>query len=199
MTASVSKMFQQELLQVESSATCDLGRILNGRRREEPYRLAFSGGGIRSATFIWACFKPWRKPSSCTYSTSFHVSGGGYIGGWLMAWMHHQQIGIHEIEERLSPHKYTRGRSRSLNCISAQLQQLFTPAKVCLGLTSGLCSQFMRNTILNQIILTLLLLSVLLFRRAGVPSQSPRSVETIWHKPSGQYPPDSGFILVGLA
>ena len=31
------------------------------------------------------------------------VSGGGYIGGcWLVAWMHHQGIGIKDIEERLS-------------------------------------------------------------------------------------------------
>ena len=34
------------------------------------------------------------------------VSGGGYLGSWLMAWMHHQKIGIKEVERKLAPAAY---------------------------------------------------------------------------------------------
>jgi hypothetical protein len=65
--------------------------------------LAFSGGGIRSATFnlgVLQALAGKRLLQAFDYVST--VSGGGYIGGWLMGWMHHQGIGIKEIEERLS-------------------------------------------------------------------------------------------------
>jgi len=50
--------------------------------------LCLSGGGIRSATFALGVMQGLAKvlPRFHYLST---VSGGGYIGGWLTAWLHH--------------------------------------------------------------------------------------------------------------
>ena len=51
------------------------------------FGLAFSGGGIRSATFnlgILQALAEMRNLSSIDYLST--VSGGGYIGCWFLAW-----------------------------------------------------------------------------------------------------------------
>src|ERR1700685_791953 len=70
--------------------------------------LAFSGGGIRSATFnlgVLQALAQARLLRAFDYVST--VSGGGYIGSWLMAWMHHPVIGIQDVEDRLAPHGYS--------------------------------------------------------------------------------------------
>src|SRR6187397_625381 len=51
--------------------------------------LSFSGGGIRSATF---CLGVLQALADLRLLRRFHylstVSGGGYIGSWLVAWIH---------------------------------------------------------------------------------------------------------------
>src|SRR5262249_15634076 len=53
--------------------------------------LAFSGGGIRSATFNLGIVQALAR---CGLLKRFHylstVSGGGYIGSWLSAWVFHE-------------------------------------------------------------------------------------------------------------
>ena len=53
--------------------------------------LAFSGGGIRSATFNLGVLQALAKLDllrHCDYLST--VSGGGYIGAWFSAWMHRE-------------------------------------------------------------------------------------------------------------
>ena len=64
--------------------------------------LAFSGGGIRSATFnlgVLQAFAERKVLRRIDYLST--VSGGGYIGSWLVSWIH--KIGIHKVEQALSP------------------------------------------------------------------------------------------------
>jgi len=66
--------------------------------------LAFSGGGIRSATFSLGVLQALAR---LRLLTSFHylstVSGGGYIGSWLSAWAYRHPRGISGVMHDLAP------------------------------------------------------------------------------------------------
>lgn len=62
--------------------------------------VALSGGGIRSATFslgVLQALAARRKLASIDYLST--VSGGGYIGAWLSAWIH--RAGLATVQEEL--------------------------------------------------------------------------------------------------
>ncbi|MBL0156439.1 MAG: patatin-like phospholipase family protein [Bryobacterales bacterium] len=65
--------------------------------------LCISGGGIRSATFAWGAITALAERNLLP---GFHylstVSGGGYIGSWLSAWIHRAPGGIAQVIRRLS-------------------------------------------------------------------------------------------------
>lgn len=134
--------------------------------------LAFSGGGIRSATFNLGVLQALAKKKllrPIDYIST--VSGGGYIGGWLMGWMHHQGIGIQEIERRLStPPKMPEQASDPPEVhFLRDYSNYLTPRKGLLGADFlAFAASYLRNTILNQIILVLALLSLLLLPRSIV-------------------------------
>ncbi len=68
--------------------------------------LAFSGGGIRSATFNLGVIQRLAKLRllhRVDYLST--VSGGGYIGGWLSTWVHRHQDGILGVEDCLGDGK----------------------------------------------------------------------------------------------
>ena len=63
--------------------------------------LAFSGGGIRSATFNLGVLQALAERKVLrTVDYLSTVSGGGYIGSWLISWIH--KIGVHKVEQSLS-------------------------------------------------------------------------------------------------
>lgn len=66
--------------------------------------LCLSGGGIRSATF---CLGVIQGLARAGWLKRFHylstVSGGGYIGGWLSAWIHSSNLD--SVVADLCPHK----------------------------------------------------------------------------------------------
>jgi len=170
---SVEDVLQQELLQVENARNLRLGAdAQRSAAQRSLIGLAFSGGGIRSATFnlgVLQALAEARLLRSFDYVST--VSGGGYIGSWLMAWMYHQQIGIKDIEDRLSSRKYSPANAAD----PAELHFLrnysnyLTPRKGLLGADFwAFAATYIRNTILNQIILILLLLAVLLLPRVLV-------------------------------
>jgi hypothetical protein len=69
-----------------------------------PVGLAFSGGGIRSATFNLGIIQ---ALADCSLLSKFHylstVSGGGYIGSWLSALIHRSGEGrVERIESALA-------------------------------------------------------------------------------------------------
>lgn len=69
-----------------------------------PIGLALSGGGIRSATFslgVLQALAKHEKLASFDYMST--VSGGGYIGSWLSAWIFRE--GMRSVQEKLGNHK----------------------------------------------------------------------------------------------
>ena len=169
----IQVVLEAELEQVETSRKL---RLEPNPQRTEASKsligLAFSGGGIRSATFnlgVLQALARERLLRSIDYVST--VSGGGYIGGWLMGWMHHQGIGIREIEERLStPPKMPEeaGDQPEIHFLRDYSNYL-TPRK---GLLSAdflaFAASYVRNTLLNQIILVAALLSLLLIPKTIV-------------------------------
>jgi hypothetical protein len=65
--------------------------------------LAFSGGGIRSATFNLGVLQALAKLGLLKYIDFLStVSGGGYIGGWFAAWIQRRRS-LAEVERLLQP------------------------------------------------------------------------------------------------
>jgi hypothetical protein len=73
--------------------------------------LAISGGGIRSATFAMGVLQglaDLKLLSRFDYLST--VSGGGYIGGWLAAWIKRQGNPL-DVEKQLAPSRIVQARS----------------------------------------------------------------------------------------
>src|SRR5205085_4210290 len=88
---------------------CEEMAILAARVQEQlpqdaPFRaLAFSGGGIRSATFNLGVLQALCEAKLLTcFDYLSTVSGGGYIGGWLSAQLKHGRS-LDELQTALSP------------------------------------------------------------------------------------------------
>ena len=71
--------------------------------RQRRAAFCISGGGIRSATFGLGILQGLAR---CGLLEKFHylstVSGGGYIGGWLSAWIHNSEGGLPEVVRQLA-------------------------------------------------------------------------------------------------
>jgi hypothetical protein len=170
---SIQEMLEQEFQQVETSRSLRLDEHSQRPAAQKSLiGLAFSGGGIRSATFNLGVLQALAKKKllrPIDYIST--VSGGGYIGGWLMGWMHHQGIGIQEIERRLStPPKMPEQASDPPEVhFLRDYSNYLTPRKGLLGADFlAFAASYLRNTLLNQIILVLALLSLLLLPRSIV-------------------------------
>ena len=111
--------------------------------------LAFSGGGIRSATINLGILQGLAKHGllkRIDYLST--VSGGGFIGGWLVRWIY--ESGIGNVEQRL----------RNPACEPASVTFLrdysnyLTPRTGLLGAdTWAAIATYSRNVLLNQTIL----------------------------------------------
>jgi hypothetical protein len=170
---SVQEMLEQEFPQVETSRNLRLGQ--NPQRspaQKSLIGLAFSGGGIRSATFNLGVLQALaRKKLLRSLDFVSTVSGGGYIGGWLVGWMQHQGIGIQEIEKRLStpPRMPEEASDPPEVHFLRNYSNYLTPRKGLLRADFlAFAASYLWNTLLNQIILVLTLLSLLLVPRSIV-------------------------------
>jgi patatin-like phospholipase len=130
--------------------------------------LCLSGGGIRSATFGLGVLQGLARLSLLKqFDYLSTVSGGGYIGSWLSAWIHRHPDGVtgvtHELRRPPSntqdpepePLKWLR---RYSNYLSPRLGLMSVDTWTLLG-------TYLRNLTLNWLVLVPLLATVLLFPR----------------------------------
>jgi len=149
-----------------------LAEIYSRIHAESPSALCLSGGGIRSGSFALGIIQSLARHGlldQFTYLST--VSGGGYIGSWLSAWIKRHPKGIEgvtkelsneQIESKLEPEpepvRYLRSYSNFL-----------TPR---LGLLSadvwGFVAIYVRNLILNWLVFIPFLLAVLSLPRIGL-------------------------------
>jgi len=175
--AELGDKHTQELRVPEKQAL--LEAVYKRIHKEQPTRsaLCLSGGGIRSATFGLGILQGLAR---CGLLDKFHylstVSGGGYIGSWLSAWIKNHPQGIDGVVKELSkscskvsvkdPH------DSALNPDPRPIRHLrkfsnyLTPKT---GLTSvdfwTLIATFIRNMFLNWLVLISLLGAVMMIPR----------------------------------
>ena len=139
--------------------------------------LAFSGGGIRSATFNLGVLQGLAERKLLR---QFHylstISGGGYIGSWLMAWIFRQ--GTEVVEGRLAAPRTQQPSFKEPPEIRflREYSNYLTPRTGFLGMdTWTAIATVLRNLLLNQSVLVLFIAAALLAPRvvvAGARSSS---------------------------
>ena len=136
--------------------------------------LAFSGGGIRSATFNLGIIQSLaRKTLLEKFDYLSTVSGGGYIGSWLSAQIHRgpcedavndDVAGKQKVEgfqESLRA-KYESGTEHDAIKWLRSYSNYLTPRKGLSGDTLSAIGTWLRNTFLNQVALSLFFASLIL-------------------------------------
>ncbi len=132
---------------------------------EKQAALCISGGGIRSATFGLGVLQGLARAGLLQ---KFHylstVSGGGYIGAWLTAWIRNADRGLGEVIGKLSqPRRHTRPNPEPEQIRNLRSYSNYLSPR--LGVFSvdawTLAATYMRNLILNWLVLIPLLAAIL--------------------------------------
>lgn len=117
--------------------------------------LAFSGGGIRSATFNLGVLQALARLGllrRMDYLST--VSGGGYIGSWLHAWVHREDKGILGVENALAVKAGAALHEPRQVSWLRQYSNYLTPRVGLLSAdTMAGAATWLRNVLLNQTIL----------------------------------------------
>jgi hypothetical protein len=133
--------------------------------------LAFSGGGIRSATFNLGILQ---ALADMDLLRKFHylstVSGGGYIGSWLTAWIHRRGGKIDDVARglRTAWEKQPGGSGPEEIRFLRRFSNYLTPKLGWLGAdTWTLVATYLRNVLLNMTALVAAMAFVLMLPRAA--------------------------------
>ncbi|MCL4800555.1 MAG: hypothetical protein KJ025_13270, partial [Burkholderiales bacterium] len=164
----------EELRALGVAARADGADALERAREARLTGLAFSGGGIRSATFnlgILQALGELRALRAFDYLST--VSGGGYIGSWLTALVHREGKGdVRAVEERIATASAD-GAPRPDHPAVRYLRDYssyLTPRRGPLsGDTWAAVATYLRNFDLNLLCLVFGLAAPLLALRAIVP------------------------------
>jgi hypothetical protein len=135
--------------------------------------LCISGGGIRSGTFALGVIQGLAR---CGLLDKFDylstVSGGGYIGSWLTSWIHRHRDGeagvIRELEE--APQSKTEIEPEPIRHLRSYSNYLSPKLGFLSADTWTLVAIYLRNLILNWLVLVPLIAAVLMVPRiyAGI-------------------------------
>ena len=146
--------------------------VLRAAHQQKLVGLSLSGGGIRSATFNLGVLQ---GLASLNLLRSFDylstVSGGGYIGSWLSGWLQRAAGDTLKVQAGLQPGTETRPKPREADEIKflRQYSNYLTPR---VGLFSAdtwsVIATYLRNTMLNMVILIALLAALMLAPRLAV-------------------------------
>lgn len=149
-----------------------LKRIIKENHKQELAALCLSGGGIRSATFGLGVIQGLAHNKLLSkFSYLSTVSGGGYVGSWLSAWIRRHPLGAAGVEAELPsehPQYLLKPEPEPITHLRSYSNYL-TPK---LGLLSAdtwtLIAIVVRNLLVNWLVLIPLLLAVLALPRLFV-------------------------------
>lgn len=134
--------------------------------------LAFSGGGIRSATFNLGILQ---ALAELNLLRDFHylstVSGGGYIGAWFSKWLARMHGDIETMEKRLSTTGSTGTGKREpeeIRFLRQYSNYLTAKTGFFSADTWSVLSTYVRNTLLNLTILVSIIGAALVIPRVMV-------------------------------
>jgi hypothetical protein len=155
--------------------------------KEKRAALCISGGGIRSATFGLGILQGLAR---CGLLEKFHylstVSGGGYIGSWLSAWIKNDPDGVRGVvdELRRRPDSTLEPEPQPIRHLR-EFSNYLAPRT---GLTSvdfwTLISTFVRNMFLNWLVLISWLAAAMMIPRlylAAINLQPDWSGQATWY------------------
>jgi Patatin-like phospholipase len=134
------------------------------------FGLAFSGGGIRSATFNLGVLQGLAGVGLLRRADYLStVSGGGYIGAWLATWIKRshrdpQRRGIFDVENRLQVEPLPSPDEEGVRAVRflREYSNYLTPRTGFFSAdTWTLVAIWLRNTLLNQLVLVMTLASIL--------------------------------------
>jgi hypothetical protein len=130
--------------------------------------LAFSGGGIRSATFnlgILQALAELKLLRDIDYLST--VSGGGYIGAWFSRWLDREKGNIGTLESALTPGTPSapHGEADEIKFLRQYTNYLTPRTGFFSADTWALLATYVRNTSLNLAILLGLLAAVMVVPR----------------------------------
>ena len=151
---------------------------------EDRLGIAFSGGGIRSASVGLGIAQRLARAGILRQADYFSgISGGGYLVGWLTAWTKRKGrfadvegcLGLQHRQWQSSTKCYTSGLSALSRARSTAL-----PAQICFvpdaasgparGDTLAAVAIYLRNVLLNQIMLAAALISLTLLLQLLTPT-----------------------------
>ena len=157
--------FQEKDSQKRFAAISNLIHKLPNQRAA----VCLSGGGIRSGTFSLGILQ---ELASRGLLDKFHylstVSGGGYIGSWLTAWIHRHPKGLKAVSEELAFKNITPKfepeppQIRNLRQYSSFLTPRFSLSSADVWTFVAI---YVRNLILNWLVLIPLILGILAIPR----------------------------------
>ena len=184
-----------------------LAAIYQRIHEKRPAALCLSGGGIRSGTFALGLLQGFARHKLLDkFNYLSTVSGGGYMGSWLAAWIHRHPFGLKGVTADLAhgspetkvdpdaePIRYLR---RYSNFITPKVGALSADTWTFIGI-------YLRNLILNWMVFIPLLLGVLMLPRMLVaitiaPSGEQHSLDLIPGSGSFPFPGRYWFLIVGL-
>lgn len=155
--------------------------------KEKRAALCISGGGIRSATFGLGILQGLAR---CGLLEKFHylstVSGGGYIGSWLSAWIKNDPDGIRGVVDELKrrPDSTLEPEPQPIRHLR-EFSNYLAPRT---GLTSvdfwTLIATFIRNMFLNWLVLISWLAAAMMIPRlylAAINLQPDWSGQATWY------------------
>jgi patatin-like phospholipase len=130
--------------------------------------LCLSGGGIRSATFALGVLQGLAR---CRLLTAFDylstVSGGGYVGSWLSAWIAQEKGNLDKIQESLSGEKATSAEPEPAPVAHLRYYSNYLTPR--LGLLSAdtwtIVATVVRNLLLNWLLIVPVLVAAILLPR----------------------------------
>lgn len=152
--------------------------VYSRAQRAQLVGLAFSGGGIRSATFNLGVLQGMAELGILsTFNYLSTVSGGGYIGSWLIAWIKNEgnkkngnnneikKTGLDAVIEKLKPDWNTPDNKEPEEIHRLRdYSNYLTPRKGLLGADTWLLlTTYLRNSFFNLLILVLVLFAIITF------------------------------------
>ncbi len=135
------------------------------------FSICFSGGGIRSAAFnlgVLQALAEKKLLGKINYLST--VSGGGYIGSWFMALLERSDS-IQDVQDLINPAHKSRKEAnekaepRAIAHLRTHSNYLAPKVGVFSTDLWALWAIYLRNTFLNALVLTPLLLAVIFFLR----------------------------------
>lgn len=147
-----------------------LAAVIERIHAEQPTRsaLCLSGGGIRSATFSLGALQGFAR---CGLLSQFDylstVSGGGYSGSWLSAWIINEPAGLSRVQADLAGHNATAATPEPMPLTHLRAYSNYLTPR--LGLFSGdtwsIVATVLRNILLNWCLLLPLLAAFVMLPR----------------------------------